>query len=214
MLEARRAAVSESSDAIVISIDAMGGDFGPPVVAEAAGVALKRLAGRRVRFLLHGDEAPIRAEMDKLPVACAACEIRHTGAVVAMTDGQSRAAKAGAKIRQAGCRKQPSRRLAARSGLDQRAHRVVDAPMNGKSIGGRDGDEVVTAHLSSGELASLDLWIAAQPEPVSRGEAVRRLVLAALKVTPAEAGATAAARKQKGDPKRTSLLKGGRRLTK
>jgi hypothetical protein len=86
--------------------------------------------------------------------------------------------------------------------------------MNAKSIAGRDGDEVVAAHLSSGELATLDLWIAAQPEPVSRGEAVRRLVLSALRVTPAEAMAAAAARKQKGDPKRTSLLKGGRRLTK
>jgi glycerol-3-phosphate acyltransferase PlsX len=84
-----------SPNAIVISIDAMGGDFGPPVVAQAIGVALKRLAGRRVRFLLHGDEAQIQAELDKLPVACAACEIRHTGTVVAMTDKPAHAMRRG-----------------------------------------------------------------------------------------------------------------------
>src|SRR5687767_12866825 len=70
------------SDSTVISIDAMGGDFGPPVVVQGVGVALKRLAGRDIRFLLHGDAAQIKAELAKLPRARAACEIRHTDKVI------------------------------------------------------------------------------------------------------------------------------------
>ncbi len=83
------------SDTIVISIDAMGGDFGPPVVAQGVGVALKRLAGRKVRFLLHGNGPAIQAELDKLPAACAACEIRHTDLVIATEDKPAHAMRRG-----------------------------------------------------------------------------------------------------------------------
>jgi phosphate acyltransferase len=83
------------SDTIVISIDAMGGDFGPPVVAQGVGVALERLAGRRVSFILHGDEAAIQAELDKLPKACAACEIRHADKVIGSHDKPAHAMRRG-----------------------------------------------------------------------------------------------------------------------
>jgi glycerol-3-phosphate acyltransferase PlsX len=71
------------SKTLTISIDAMGGDHGPPVVAAAVDIALQRMAGRAVRFLLHGDEARIAAELARRPVARAACEVRHTDLVVA-----------------------------------------------------------------------------------------------------------------------------------
>jgi glycerol-3-phosphate acyltransferase PlsX len=83
------------SDSIVISIDAMGGDFGPPVVAEAIGIALDRLEGRKVHFLLHGDEKLIKAELDKLPKQCAACEIRHTDLVIHSEDKPAQALRRG-----------------------------------------------------------------------------------------------------------------------
>ena len=74
------------SKPIVISIDAMGGDHGPPVVVPALALACRRLAGQNVRFLLHGDGARIEPELARLsPGACEA-EVRHTDSVVNMTD--------------------------------------------------------------------------------------------------------------------------------
>ncbi len=71
------------SDKVVISIDAMGGDHGPPVVVEGVALARARLAGRDVGFLLHGDAARIEAELVRHPAARAVCEIRHTDLVIA-----------------------------------------------------------------------------------------------------------------------------------
>jgi glycerol-3-phosphate acyltransferase PlsX len=71
------------SNPVTISIDAMGGDHGPPVVAEGVTLALKRLAGRDVRFLLHGDAARLDAELARRPAARAVCEVRHTDLVIA-----------------------------------------------------------------------------------------------------------------------------------
>jgi glycerol-3-phosphate acyltransferase PlsX len=71
------------SKPVTISIDAMGGDQGPPVAVAGVELALQRLAGRPVRFLLHGDEARIQAELARRPAARAASEIRHTTQVIA-----------------------------------------------------------------------------------------------------------------------------------
>jgi hypothetical protein len=51
---------------LVISIDAMGGDHGPPVVIPAVARAIAALPGS-VRFLLHGDETILNAELAKHP---------------------------------------------------------------------------------------------------------------------------------------------------
>jgi glycerol-3-phosphate acyltransferase PlsX len=82
-------------DSIVISIDAMGGDHGPSVIAPGIGFALERLAGQPVRFLLHGDEARIRAELDRLPAAAAACAIHHTDSVILTDDKPAQALRRG-----------------------------------------------------------------------------------------------------------------------
>jgi glycerol-3-phosphate acyltransferase PlsX len=74
------------SKPIVISIDAMGGDHGPPVVVPALALACKRLAGQDVRFLLHGDAARIEPELAQLPAGSCQAEVRHTDSVVNMTD--------------------------------------------------------------------------------------------------------------------------------
>jgi glycerol-3-phosphate acyltransferase PlsX len=66
------------ADLKTISIDAMGGDFGPPVVVEGVALAIARLGARKHRFLLHGDEAAINAELAKHPTAHEACAVRHT----------------------------------------------------------------------------------------------------------------------------------------
>jgi len=81
--------------AIVISIDAMGGDHGPSVAVPGVGIALERLGGVPVRFLLHGDETRIRAELAKCPSAAAASDIRHTDTVIATDDKPAQALRRG-----------------------------------------------------------------------------------------------------------------------
>lgn len=72
----------------------MGGDHGPSVVAAGAAIALERLGGG-VRFLLHGDESRIRAELDKWPAAAAVTDIRHTDQVIASDDKPAQALRRG-----------------------------------------------------------------------------------------------------------------------
>jgi glycerol-3-phosphate acyltransferase PlsX len=79
---------------LVISIDAMGGDHGPPVVLPAVVRALGVLPDN-VRFLLHGDEATIRAGLVKHPAALARCDIRHADRVVGMDEKPAQALRRG-----------------------------------------------------------------------------------------------------------------------
>jgi glycerol-3-phosphate acyltransferase PlsX len=80
---------------IVISIDAMGGDQGPPVVVPAVALAIERLRPRAVRFLLHGDESSLKAELARCPKAAEVCDIRHTALVIAMDEKPAQALRRG-----------------------------------------------------------------------------------------------------------------------
>ena len=83
------------SDQLVISVDAMGGDHGPPVVVAGVDLALDRLAGRPVRFLLHGDRDRIDTEIARRPRLRDVCEIRHTDLVIASDEQPARAMRRG-----------------------------------------------------------------------------------------------------------------------
>lgn len=72
----------------------MGGDHGPPVVIPAVVRALAALPDS-VRFLLHGDEAVIRAGLAKHPEALARCDIRHAERVVGMDEKPAQALRRG-----------------------------------------------------------------------------------------------------------------------
>ncbi|MDO8297065.1 MAG: phosphate acyltransferase PlsX [Caulobacter sp.] len=78
---------------IVISIDAMGGDHGPSIVIP--GVELAARAMPELRFLLHGDEARINAELAKLPAAKAASTVRHTDKAISMDEKPAQAMRRG-----------------------------------------------------------------------------------------------------------------------
>jgi len=78
---------------LVISIDAMGGDHGPSVVVPAVDIAVRLNAD--VRFLLHGDEALLNAELAKLPGARAASEVRHTDKAISMDEKPAQAMRRG-----------------------------------------------------------------------------------------------------------------------
>ena len=79
----------------MISLDAMGGDHGPPVVVGGVKDYLRRHGGDGLRFLLHGDEAAIQAEMTRLHLDTSVCEIRHTDKVVAMDEKPALAMRRG-----------------------------------------------------------------------------------------------------------------------
>jgi len=61
----------------------MGGDFGPSVMVPGITAALASLAARPVRFLVHGDETAIEAELRKSPTTRAVCDVRHTSLKIA-----------------------------------------------------------------------------------------------------------------------------------
>jgi glycerol-3-phosphate acyltransferase PlsX len=79
---------------LVISIDAMGGDHGPPVVIPALVRAAQALPPD-VRFLLHGDEAVLTRGLSRHAEARARVEIRHTDKVVAMDEKPAQALRRG-----------------------------------------------------------------------------------------------------------------------
>jgi glycerol-3-phosphate acyltransferase PlsX len=83
------------SDSIVISIDAMGGDHGPAVAVPGVVLALDRIGAGRARFLLFGDEAQIKAELDRHPAARAACEVRPCDKVIASDEKAAQALRRG-----------------------------------------------------------------------------------------------------------------------
>ena len=79
----------------MISLDAMGGDHGPPVVVGGVRDYIRRHGGQDVRFLLHGDEAAIKAEMARCHLSANVCDVRHTDKVVAMDEKPAQAMRRG-----------------------------------------------------------------------------------------------------------------------
>jgi glycerol-3-phosphate acyltransferase PlsX len=78
---------------IVISIDAMGGDHGPSVVVPGVDIAARAMP--ELRFLLHGDETRINAELAKSPAARAASTVRHTDRAISMDEKPAQAMRRG-----------------------------------------------------------------------------------------------------------------------
>lgn len=75
--------------ALVIAIDAMGGDHGPAVTVPGAALALE--ARSDLFFQLHGDGPRIEAELARLPALKARCTVVHTDQCVAMDEKPAQA---------------------------------------------------------------------------------------------------------------------------
>ncbi|HEY8065221.1 MAG TPA: phosphate acyltransferase PlsX [Methylosinus sp.] len=76
-----------------IALDAMGGDFGPSVVAPAAAAFLNRQPN--AVFLMFGDQKQIEPYLTANPILAAATTIRHTDFAIGMADKPSKALRAG-----------------------------------------------------------------------------------------------------------------------
>ena len=93
----------------MIAIDAMGGDFGPSVVAPAVARVVKEGVGRAgvhregvsaagsrpLRFLLHGDEAALKSAVGKLHGLEGQVEIRHAERVIGSDEKPAQAMRRG-----------------------------------------------------------------------------------------------------------------------
>lgn len=73
----------------------MGGDHGPSVVVPGVRDYVQQHGGDGVRFLLHGDETAIAAEIAKHRLSPDLFEIRHTDKVVAMDEKPAQAMRRG-----------------------------------------------------------------------------------------------------------------------
>lgn len=78
---------------LVISIDAMGGDFAPQAVVEGAALALVRHP--KVRFLLHGDHAKIQPLMVAHTALGKAAEVKHCDDAISMEEKPGQALRRG-----------------------------------------------------------------------------------------------------------------------
>jgi len=83
-------------DGLVISIDAMGGDYAPETVIQGIEYFLKTEGqNRRARFLLHGKEEQLLALLNNAPRTAERSEIRHTDQQIEMDDKPSQALRRG-----------------------------------------------------------------------------------------------------------------------
>ncbi|MAK59400.1 MAG: phosphate acyltransferase [Ponticaulis sp.] len=80
-----------SSNDLVLSVDAMGGDNAPGIVLE--GLLTFVRAHPNARALVHGDASKLSSFIDQHAELKAACEIRHTDKAVAMDAKPSQALK-------------------------------------------------------------------------------------------------------------------------
>ena len=137
-----------------ISLDAMGGDTGAPVVVEGAALALERHP--EMRFVMVGDEAVIRpllAGRDKL---AAATEVRHTDVTIAMDAKPSQAVRTG--------RRTSSMWVAIQAVRDGEADAAVSA--------GNTGALMAMAKICLKTMTHIERPAIAAIWPTTRGESI------------------------------------------
>lgn len=84
---------SSPSNAVVVSIDAMGGDSG--VEAIIGGIEISAEINPDIHFLVHGDSAKINALLSKKPDLVARIDVRHAEKIVEMDAKPSQAVRTG-----------------------------------------------------------------------------------------------------------------------
>ncbi|WP_135210440.1 phosphate acyltransferase PlsX [Vitreimonas flagellata] len=81
------------ADGLVLSIDGMGGDNAPDIVVEGVDIVARKR--NELRFLIHGDEARLKALLDKYPEAKAVSEIVPAEKAIGMEVKPSQALRQG-----------------------------------------------------------------------------------------------------------------------
>ncbi len=107
-------------EALVLSIDGMGGDHAPDIVVEGVNIAAQRNSD--VRFLIHGDPQRLGALLDRCPYAKAVSEIVPAEKAIGMDVKASQALRQG---------KGSSIWSAVQAVEEGRAHAIVSAGNTG-----------------------------------------------------------------------------------
>jgi glycerol-3-phosphate acyltransferase PlsX len=137
-----------------ISLDAMGGDTGAPVVVEGAALALERHP--ETRFIMVGDEAIIRPLLAGREALLAATEIRHTDVTIAMDAKPSQAVRTG--------RRTSSMWVAIQAVRDGEADAAVSA--------GNTGALMAMAKICLKTMTHIERPAIAAIWPTTRGESI------------------------------------------
>lgn len=80
---------------VTLAIDAMGGDYGPPVVIE--GAELARARSHDVAFIFYGQEERIKAQLSRFPKLAKISRVVHSSEEILGTDKPSQALRRGRK---------------------------------------------------------------------------------------------------------------------
>ncbi|BFR49064.1 phosphate acyltransferase PlsX [Nitratidesulfovibrio sp. HK-II] len=110
------------SNATIIAVDAMGGDFGPSVVVPGA---IEAARDKGIALLLVGDQAKVQAELAKIPLDGVAYDIVHASEVAGMDEKPSDILRR---------RKDASIQVACRLVRDGQAHGIVSAGHSGATV--------------------------------------------------------------------------------
>jgi glycerol-3-phosphate acyltransferase PlsX len=141
------------SDQITIALDAMGGDNAPHIVVAGANIARRRYPD--VKFLLYGDEADLKARVERQRGLSEFADVRHAPEAVAADDKPSQV---------------------VRNGKDTSMWRAIEAVKAGDADGvvsaGNTGALLAIAMLVLRRLEGIDRPAIASFFPTLRGETV------------------------------------------
>ena len=137
-----------------ISLDAMGGDNGAPIVVEGAALALERHP--EMRFIMVGDEAVVRPLLATREKLAAATELRHTDVTIAMDAKPSQAVRTG--------RRTSSMWMAIQAVRDGEADAAVSA--------GNTGALMAMAKICLKTMTRIERPAIAAIWPTTRGESI------------------------------------------
>jgi len=137
-----------------IALDAMGGDFGPSVVAPGAAMFLER--DPNIEFLMFGDENKIAPFLKSHPRLAAVTQVRHTSVSVGMADKPSQALRSG--------RRNSSMWMAIQAARDGEADCAVSA--------GNTGALMAMSKICLRTMAQIDRPALAAVWPTLRGRSI------------------------------------------
>jgi glycerol-3-phosphate acyltransferase PlsX len=138
---------------MIVSIDAMGGDAGPGIVVAALSRAVQRHPA--VRYLLYGDEAVLKPQLDRHARLAGLAQIRHCAERVRMEEKPSIALRRG---------RGTSMWKAIEAVARKEAHVVVSA--------GNTGALMAMAMYQLGVLENIERPAIAALWPTARGQSV------------------------------------------
>lgn len=138
---------------LVISLDAMGGDYAPEIVIEGASIARERVPN--VRYLIYGDETRIVPLLTRYPMLKYCCEVHHTDKIISADEKPSQAMRRGRD-----------------SSMGQSIQAVKDGKACAAVLAGNTGAQMALAKFILRTMPGIDRPALASLLPTSRGESV------------------------------------------